>query len=161
MSKDPEEVHPENCRSAGLGIEEMASQVSIDEQHDLSGRQRSNRNQNHSRHHKVHPHQQRHAIELHTRASQAENCRNDIDGRSDASEAGDEQRESPIVGTMTGREGSRAQWRVRPPTNIRCASGAIQTASSEKAEIKMKCSEKGQPKTESIQARKSHVARTD
>ena len=38
MSKDPKEVHPEDCRSASLGIEEMAAQVSIDEQHDLSGR---------------------------------------------------------------------------------------------------------------------------
>src|SRR6266478_1304563 len=38
MSKDPKEVHPEDCRSAGLSIKEMASQISIDQQHDLSSR---------------------------------------------------------------------------------------------------------------------------
>src|SRR6202034_4127455 len=91
----------------------------------------------------------------------AQNCRNDIYGRSNAPKPGDEQRESPIVGTMTRRERSSAQWGVRPPTHVRRASGAVQAASSEKAEIKKKRSQKRQPKTEGIQARKSHIARTD
>ena len=39
MSEDPEEVHPERCGSAGLGIKEMAAQIAIDQQHDLRRRQ--------------------------------------------------------------------------------------------------------------------------
>ena len=35
MSEDPEEVHPQHGRAAGLRIEEMASQIPIDQQHDL------------------------------------------------------------------------------------------------------------------------------
>ena len=35
MSEDPEEMHPEDGRPAGLGIEEVAAQVSVDQQHDL------------------------------------------------------------------------------------------------------------------------------
>ena len=38
MSEDPKEVHPEHSRAAGLGIEEMASQIPIDQQHDLRSR---------------------------------------------------------------------------------------------------------------------------
>src|SRR5271167_2915826 len=62
---------------------------------------------------------------------------------------------------MTRREGSSAQWSVRPPANVRCASRAVQAASTEKAEIKKKSSQKRQPKTEGVQARKSHIARTN
>ena len=65
MSEYPEEVHPEHGRATGLGIEEMAAQIAIDEQHDLRRRQRRNRDQNHSGHHQVQPRQQRHAAELH------------------------------------------------------------------------------------------------
>src|SRR5882672_2663381 len=98
MSEYPEEVHPEDSGAAGLGVEEMPSEIPIDQQHDLSSRQWSNRNENHSRHHKVEPHQQRHSADLHSGASQAQNSGNDIDGRSDAPKPGDQQRKGPIVG---------------------------------------------------------------
>ena len=139
MSEDPKEVHPEHSRATGLGIEEMASEIPIDQQHDLRSRQRRDRNQNHACLHKVEPRQQGHAAEFHARASHAKNGGNNVDGRSNASKPGDQQRESPIVGTMPRREGSRAQWRVRPPADVGCVSCAVQAASSEKAEIKKKC----------------------
>src|SRR5258708_4331558 len=58
---------------------------------------------------------------------------------------------------MPGREGSRAQGSIRPPAHVRCASGAVQAASSDKTEIEKKSSQKREPKAESIQARKGHV----
>src|SRR5438046_10541631 len=100
MSEYPEEVHPEDSGAAGLSIKEMASQISIDQQHDLSGRQWRNRNQNHSCHNQVEPHQQGHPADLHARASQRNNGGNDVDRRSDASEPGDKQRKTPVIGTM-------------------------------------------------------------
>ncbi len=35
MAEYPEEVHPQHGRAASLGIEEMAAQISIHQQHDL------------------------------------------------------------------------------------------------------------------------------
>src|SRR3989442_9244057 len=101
MSEYPKEVHPEDSGAAGLSIEEMASQISIDQQHDLSGRQWRNRNQNHSCHDKVEPHQQGHPADLHARASQTDNRGDDVDRRSDASKPGDQECESPVIRTMT------------------------------------------------------------
>src|ERR1700693_353462 len=62
---------------------------------------------------------------------------------------------------MARREGACAQWRVRPPTHVRCASGAVQAASSEKAEIEKQRAKEREPETESIQAGKCHVPRTN
>ena len=41
MAEDPEEVHPDDGRAAGLGVEEMPAQVAIEQQHDLRGGQRA------------------------------------------------------------------------------------------------------------------------
>ena len=35
MAEDPKEVHPQHGGAAGLRIEEMAAQISIDQQHHL------------------------------------------------------------------------------------------------------------------------------
>ena len=35
MPEDPEEVHPDDGRAAGLGVEEMPSEVAVDHEHDL------------------------------------------------------------------------------------------------------------------------------
>ena len=37
MTEDPEEVHPDRCRAARLGVEEMTAEIAVDEQHDLRG----------------------------------------------------------------------------------------------------------------------------
>ena len=41
MAEDPEEVHPDDRRSTRLGVEEVAAQIAIDQQHDLRGGQRA------------------------------------------------------------------------------------------------------------------------
>src|SRR5262249_23372135 len=48
MTENPEEVHPENGRSAGLRIEKVSSEISINQEHDLCGRKRSDNDQDHS-----------------------------------------------------------------------------------------------------------------
>ena len=35
VSEDPKEVHPDDGGAAGLGIEEMPSQVPVDDEHEL------------------------------------------------------------------------------------------------------------------------------
>ena len=40
VAEDPEEVHPEDGGAAGLGVEEVAAEIAIDEQHDLRGGER-------------------------------------------------------------------------------------------------------------------------
>ncbi len=53
MAEDPEEVNPDDCGAAGLRVEEVAAQVAIDQQHDLRGRERRDRDQHQCRHHQV------------------------------------------------------------------------------------------------------------
>src|SRR5208282_3798301 len=135
MSEYPEEVHPENRRSASLCIEEMSSQISINQQHDLSGGQWSERNQNHSCHHQVEPSEQRHAAELHARTSQAKNSGDEVDPCSNASKPGNQERESPIIGTMSRRKGSRTQWRIGPPSDVGCVARSIESICSHETEV--------------------------
>ena len=41
MAEDPEEVHPQNGRAAGLRVEEMRAEVAVEHQHDLRRGQRA------------------------------------------------------------------------------------------------------------------------
>ena len=41
MAEDPEEVHPDDGRAAGLRVEEVAAQIAVDQQHDLRCGQRA------------------------------------------------------------------------------------------------------------------------
>src|SRR3954468_2499313 len=49
MSKDPEEVHPENGGTAGHCVEEVAPEVTVDQQHQLRCGERANREKQKSR----------------------------------------------------------------------------------------------------------------
>ena len=60
------------------------------EQHDLRGGKRTNSQNHQAGHYQIQPREQRHFSQRHSRAAQAHNRRNDIDGRSDASEAGNQ-----------------------------------------------------------------------
>ena len=82
MAEDPEEVHPDDGRAAGLGVEEVAAQVAIDQQHDLRRRQRRDDDQDQARNHQVQPGKQRHAPQRHARTAHAENGGDDIRPRS-------------------------------------------------------------------------------
>ena len=117
--------------------------------------------QNHSGHHQVEPRQQRHAAELHARASHAQNGRDDIDGGSDASKSGNQERKRPIVRAVARRKRPCGQRRVRPPSHVWCIAGAVEPVSAQKAEVEKKSTQRRQPETEGIQPRKRHVARAD
>src|SRR5208337_3803074 len=86
---------------------------------------------------------------------------NDVDCRSDGPEAGNEQRDGPVVRTVTGRKRTRGQRSIGPPSHVGCISRAIEPASAEKAEVEKKSSESRQPETEGIQAWKGHVPSAD
>jgi hypothetical protein len=139
----------------------MASQVPIHQQHDLRRGKRGDRDQNHSGHHQVEPSEQRHAVERHSRAAEAHNCRDKIDGCADASETGDEKSDRPVVRAGARRKRSRRQRRVCPPAHVRRVAGAIKSVPTQETEIKENASQGCEPETERIQAGKGHVARAD
>ena len=60
MSEDPEEVHPHYGRSAGLGIEEMASKIPVDKEQESARRKAVHRKNYETCHHEVEPYEQRH-----------------------------------------------------------------------------------------------------
>ncbi len=90
MAEDPEEMHPDYGRAAGLRVEEMSAEVAVDQQHDLRRRQRTDREEHQACHHEVEPGEQRHLAQRHARAAHAKNGGDDIDRRSDAAEAGNQ-----------------------------------------------------------------------
>jgi hypothetical protein len=55
MAENPEEVHPQHRGSARLCVEEMPTQVAIDEQHQLRGGQRAHRKNHQPGHDEVQP----------------------------------------------------------------------------------------------------------
>ena len=57
VAEDPEEVHPQHGRAAGLGVEEVRAEIAIEQQHDLGGGQRADREENHAGHHQIEPDQ--------------------------------------------------------------------------------------------------------
>ena len=97
--------------------------------------------EDHARHHKVQPCKQRHAAQLHAGAAHAENRGNDVDCGADAAEAGDEQRDGPVVSAVAGGKCTRGQRGVRPPAHVGSVACAVESASAEKTEVKKKSAE--------------------
>src|SRR5258708_6281699 len=62
---------------------------------------------------------------------------------------------------MTRRKRARCQRCVRPPSNVRCISRPIESASPKETEIEHKAAKRRQPEAEGIQPRESHIARSD
>src|ERR1017187_2229916 len=90
MAEDPEEMHPNHRRSSGLRIEKMSTQVAVDEQHQLRSGEWAHGENHKAGHYEIQPGEQRHLPENHSRAAHAEDSGNDVDRRSDASEAGNQ-----------------------------------------------------------------------
>jgi hypothetical protein len=55
MPENPKEVHPKGCGTSGLGVEEMSTEVTIDQEHNLGGRQWRYSQNHHPRHDQVEP----------------------------------------------------------------------------------------------------------
>src|SRR5260221_2847707 len=62
---------------------------------------------------------------------------------------------------MTRRKRARGQGGVCPPPHVGCRSRPVKTASTKETEVKQKSTERREPETESIQARKRHVSRAN
>ncbi len=97
MAEDPEEMHPEHGRAAGLRIEEVAAEVAIDNQHDLRGGERADGDKDQAAGDQIEPDEKRHAAELHAGAAHADSGGDDVERRSDAADAADENAEGPVI----------------------------------------------------------------
>ena len=126
MTEDPEEVHPDHGRAAGLRVEEMSAEVAVDQQHDLRRRQRADGEDNQDRHHEVQPGEQRHLAQRHSRAAHAQDRGQNVDRRADAAECRRPAGQRPEIGAVAGRECLRGQRRVREPSHIRRVARPIQ-----------------------------------
>src|SRR6202034_4252166 len=73
----------------------------------------------------------------------------------------DEDAEGPVVGGMAGRKDARGERRVGEPADVGRGAGAVEAAAGEVAEVEQQAAESRYPEAESIEARKSHVARAD
>ena len=104
---------------------------------------------------------QRHFAQSHSRAAHAENRGYEIHRRSDAADAGNQQRQRPEIGAVPGRECARSKRRIGKPADVRRVAGAVQPIAADEAEIEQQASERGHPETEGVQPRKGHIARAN
>ena len=161
VAEDPEEVHPDDGGSTRLRIEEVRAEVAIEQQHDLRRGQRADGEDHQGRHGEVEPGQQRHLAERHPPAAHGEDGGEDIDGRPDATETGDQERDGPIVGAVPGRKGLRRQRGVREPAHVRSGSHSVQAEPAHEAEVEEQPAERRHPEAEGVQPRERHVPRSD
>ena len=104
MSEDPEEVHPHHGRTSGLRIEEMPTQVTVHQQHQLRSRERADQPEAPGAHREIEPGKQRHLTEHHSLATHAEDGGNNVDRGSDAAETGNQQRQGPEIRAVARRK---------------------------------------------------------
>ena len=128
MAEDPEEVHPQNGRAAGLRIEEVRAKVAVERQHDLRCGQRADSDEDQARHHQVEPDQQRHAAHLHALAAHADDGGDDVESGSDRADAAEKDGERPVVGAVAGREDFGRQRRVGEPADVRRRARGVEAA---------------------------------
>ena len=161
MAEDPEEVHPQHGRAAGLRIEEVRAEIAVERQHDLRGGQRADGDKDQARHHQVEPDQQRHAAHLHALAAHAEDGGDNVQRGADGADAAEENRQRPVVGAVAGREDLRGERRIGKPADIRRRSRRIEAAAAKIAEVEQQAAKGRDPEAEGIEPRKGHVARAD
>src|SRR5579864_4346243 len=138
MTEYPEEMDPNQRRTTGLCVKEVATQIAINKQHELRGSERSDRHKRQHAHYEKQPCEQRHSHERHPFATHRNNRRNNVDCRTKSAKTADDESESPIVGRMTRRKRPRCEWRIRKPAHIRSVSHAVESSPSEKAVVKEK-----------------------
>ena len=161
MPEDPEEVRPEHRRAARLRVKKIRVEISIQDQHDLAGRERRHRDDDEKRGHEKHPDQERHLAKGHALASQAENRHENIDRGRDAADAVQQERKRPVVRAVSLGKRFRGQWRIGKPADVRGRARVIKAGSRKVAREQEKSAEQEDPESERIESRKGHVARAD
>ena len=161
MAEDPEEMHPQDGGTAGLGIEEVRAEEAVEREHDLGGRERRDGEENHGAHDQVEPDQERHFAEGHARAAETDDGSDKVDGGADAAESRDKQAEGPEIGAVADRKCLCGEWSVSKPADVRRAAGTIKTVATDETEIQEQAAERGEPETPGVEAGKGHVARAD
>src|SRR5271170_3836162 len=161
MAEDPEEVHPQNCGSTGLGIEEVRAQIAVQREHDLCCGERTDCDKDDAGHDEIEPGKQRHAAHLHTLAAHAEDGSYDVECGSDASYTAEKDGKCPVVGAVTWREYSGCQRSIGEPADVGSRARSIKAACAEVAEVQEKAGEGGDPEAEGVQSGERHVARAD
>src|ERR1700676_377245 len=118
MSENPEEMHPHHGGASSLGVEEMAAEVAVDQQHDLRRRQWTDREDYKAGHHEVEPGKQWHFRQRHAWGTHAENSCDDVDRCADAAKTGDQKSQRPKIRAMAQRESLRSERCVSEPPNV-------------------------------------------
>src|ERR1700693_2366158 len=111
MTEYPEEMDPDQRGTAGLCVEEMATQIAIDKQHELRCCERSDRHECQHAHYEKQPCEQRHSHERHPFATHRDDRRNNVDRSTKGAKTTDDERKGPIIGRMTRRKRPRSEWR--------------------------------------------------
>src|SRR5258708_10360831 len=143
--------------ATGLCVKEMATQIAIDQQHELRCCERSDRHECQHAHYEKQPCEQRHSHERHPFATHRDDRRNNVDRGTKGAKTTDDESKGPIIGRMTGRKRPRSKWRIRKPAHIRGVSHAVESSPAKKAVVEEETAKGGQPKAKSVQSRERHV----
>ena len=100
MTENPEKMHPKCCGTASLRVEEMRAGEPVKQEHDLGGREWTDRDQHHPAHDEVKPSQEWHFRQRHATATHAQDRGDDVRGSGDRTKAADHDAQNPIIGTV-------------------------------------------------------------
>ena len=104
MSKEPEQVLPENNTALLLWIKEVRAQESIKEQHHLSASEHGQGKQHQYANREHKPHKERHAHECHAWTTHAQNGGHEINSRSHTAKSADHDSKNPVVRGVSNTE---------------------------------------------------------
>ena len=154
VAEEPEEVLPEDRVASGVGVEEAAAVVAVDEERDHAGRQDRRGEQDQGGGDEHRPDQDRHPEEGHPRRPHLEDGGDEVDRSEDRGGPDQEQADEPQVGPDAARVGPAAQGGVEGP--------ALGGRTAEQVAGEDQQAAEGQePEAEGVDAREGHVGRAD
>ena len=139
----------------------MATEVTIDEQHQLRSRERADHENHQPPHREIKPGEKRHLSERHSLAPQADNSRNYVGRCSDTPNPGHQQGQCPVVCAVSRGKCLCSQGSVSEPPNVRSIACAVKAIAAHKAEIEEQPAEGRHPEAEGVQAWEGHITRAN
>src|SRR5688572_5370796 len=118
MAEHPEHVLPYDRITAGGRLEERGAPPAVERDQEQGDRKHGHRRHDEKGCDQGHPRKQWHTHESHTRATQIDDCRNEVDGAYDRSYAQRLQAESPEVDIQSRRVLPLSQVRVPEPASV-------------------------------------------
>ena len=161
VPEEPEQVLPEQDAALELGVEEMCTEETVEEQHHL-GRGQDRKCDHHQETGDQHrPDHDRHAHELHALAAKTEDGDHQVDAGGHRTETTDQDAERPVVDVVASVEGTGGQGRIGEPAHVGCTGRTVESTGADERVVEKQPTEQEDPEPPGIQSGECHVPGAD